>query len=89
MLLENNGRKSARKCSRHLNIKYFFMTDQKDKGHNNIKYCPTDQLVADYVTKPLHGKKFTEFRNKIMNLSMTASQLMMVKYVESQQDCRS
>ena len=76
MLLESNGCSSAGKRSRHLNIRFFFVTDQKEKGHINIEFCPTDQMIADYMTKPLHGEKFKRFRNEIMNLP-TASQMVM------------
>ena len=76
MLLEKNGRKSAGKRSRHLNIRFFFVTDQKAKGNIDIAYCPTDEMTADYMTKPLHGQKFTTFRQEIMNLPF-AAQLMM------------
>jgi hypothetical protein len=79
MLLEGNGRKSAGKRSRHLNIRFFFVTDQKNKGNLNIEYCPTDQMMGDYMTKPLHGKKFQGFRQEIMNLPM-AAQLMMAAF---------
>jgi hypothetical protein len=75
MLLESNGRKSAGKRSRHLNIRYFFVADQKEKGNISIEYCPTDQMIGDYMTKPTHGKKFRGFRQQIMNLP-TAAQLV-------------
>jgi len=77
MLLEANGRKSAGKRSRHLNIRYFFVTDQVEKGNLSIEYCPTDQMLADYMTKPLHGAKFAGFRRELMNLPV-ACQMMMV-----------
>jgi hypothetical protein len=87
MLLESNGRKSAGKRSRHLNIRYFFVTDQKEKGHISIKFCPTDQMRGDYMTKPLHGKKFTQFRREIMNLPLTtAAQLMMMVFTSMHLD---
>ena len=79
MLLETNGRKSVGKRSRHLNIRFFFVTDQQEKGHIQIRYCPTDEMVADYQTKPLHGRKFKDFRQQIMNLPMsTQAQLFML-----------
>jgi hypothetical protein len=28
ILLERNGKTSSRKCTRHINIQYFFITDQ-------------------------------------------------------------
>ena len=33
-----------------------------------IEYCPTDNMVTDYFTKPLQGKTFFQFRKTIMNL---------------------
>ena len=33
-----------------------------------VKYCPTDDMVGDYMTKPLVGGKFKQFRRMIMNL---------------------
>jgi hypothetical protein len=66
--LESNGLKSVGPRSRHINIRYFFITDQVEKGKVQIKYCPTDELVADYMTKPLQGIKFRRFRVRIMNL---------------------
>jgi hypothetical protein len=34
----------------------------------SIKYCSTDGMTADYMTKPLTGKKFQQHRAMIMNL---------------------
>ena len=66
--LEVNGLKSVGQRSRHINIRYFFITDQVEKGKIEIKYCPTDDLEADYMTKPLQGTKNTKFRTSILNL---------------------
>ena len=80
MLLESNGRKSAGKRSRHLNIRFFFVTDQKEKGNINIEYCPTDEMTGDYMTKPLLGKKFDDHRNAIMGSIPLAAQLCMIAF---------
>ena len=68
ILLKNNGRASSSKRTKHLNIRYFFITDRIKKGDLHIEYCPTDNMVADFFTKPLQGKKFLQFRKVIMNL---------------------
>ena len=34
-----------------------------------VKHCPTDEMIGDYMTKPLVGSKFKRFRDLIMNLS--------------------
>jgi hypothetical protein len=68
ILLQTNGRSSAGKRSRHLDIRYYFLHDLKAKGLVTIEYCPTDDMWGDYMSKPLHGTKFTKFRKLIMNL---------------------
>jgi hypothetical protein len=55
ILLETNGSQSAGKQSRALNVKYFFLADQVAKKKIRFLYCPTDEMVADYMTKPLQG----------------------------------
>ena len=66
ILLETNGRKSAGKRSRALKIRYFFLSDQVEKGNVLIEYCPTDDMTGDFMTKPLQGPKFIKFRDKIL-----------------------
>ncbi|CAJ1956176.1 unnamed protein product [Cylindrotheca closterium] len=61
ILLKKNGRSSAGKRSRALNIRYFFVTDQVEKGNLTIEHMPTDDMWGDYMTKPLQGKKFRKF----------------------------
>ena len=68
MKLEENGRASASKRTRHFNIKYFYITDLIHRKECVIKYCPTAEMVGDYNTKPLTGALFKKFRDKIMNL---------------------
>ena len=68
MKLEQNGKTSSGKRTRHFNIKYFYITCLIENNEVTIKYCPTDDMIADYMTKPLTGAKFTKFRKLIMNL---------------------
>ena len=68
ILLEKNGIKSMGKRSRHINIRYFFIKDRHDKKELTIEYCPTDEMIRDFFTKPLQGKKFQKFRKAIMGL---------------------
>ena len=50
--------------------------DQKEKGYISIRFCPTDLMIGNYMMKPLHGQKFTQFQQEIMNL-LIAAQLIM------------
>ena len=66
--LKANGKASSGKRMRHLDIKYFFITDQVQQKKVSLQYCSTDLMIADFFTKPLQGKKFMSFRAQIMNL---------------------
>ena len=68
ILLETNGKKSSKKNTRHMEIRYFFVTDYVKQEKIRIKYCHTDDMVADYFTKPLQGSKFQKFRRFLLNL---------------------
>jgi Reverse transcriptase (RNA-dependent DNA polymerase) len=72
ILLETNGKKSSTKRTRALNIRYFFIADQVEKGNLCVEYCPTEEMVADFMTKPLQGKLFVKFRDSIMGVSSQA-----------------
>ena len=64
--LEKNGRNSCTGNSRHIDIRYFFVKDRVDKKELQIVYCPTEQMLADYFTKPLNGSLFRLYRGVIM-----------------------
>ena len=67
MKLEANGKASSGKRTRHFNIKYFYITDLIERKEVQIKYCPSDAMLADYMTKPLVEMKYIHFRQEIMN----------------------
>lgn len=67
MKMEMNGKSSTGKRTRHFNIKYFYITDLIERKEVTIQYCPTESMIADYMTKPLNGAKFHKFRKLIMN----------------------
>ena len=68
ILLEKNGKRSSSKRTRALNIRYFFLTDQIQQGNLTVEYCPTDKMVADYLSKPLMGKPYETFRKTLMGM---------------------
>jgi len=66
MKLEKNGRASCGQKSRHIDIRYFFMKDRIETEGIEIMYCPTEQMLADFFTKPLQGSLFERFRKVLM-----------------------
>ena len=66
ILMEKNGRNSCTGNSRHINVHYFFVKDQIDKGEFKVQYCPTLLMLADFFTKPIVGKRFRELWKVVM-----------------------
>ena len=67
--METNGKLSSGRRTKHINIRYFFIQDRIKNKEISVKYCPTDQMLADYFTKPLQGAKFILFRDMILGIS--------------------
>jgi len=68
MLLEKNGKASSSKRTKHINIRYFFITDRISQGEVTVQWCPTGDMIGDYATKPLQGAQFRKFRDQIMGV---------------------
>ena len=49
---------------------WFPELSHKDKKENiEIAYCPTEEMIADFYTKPLQGYKFRKFCEFIMGVT--------------------
>ena len=82
IILETNSMKSIGKNSRHIKIKYFFVTDRvKDKELKTI-YCLTKAMVADFFTKPLQGLLFLTHQNAVLGISEDDMALYRRQYEE-------
>ena len=69
MLLENNGKGSSSKRTRHLQIRFFFVTDMINAKQLSVEHEPTGTMVGDFYTKPLQGTAFRTFRDRILNIA--------------------
>jgi hypothetical protein len=67
IFIENNNAISQR--TKHIDIRYYYIREQILMNKIEIKYCPTEQMTADILTKPLALKMFASHRNQIMNYS--------------------
>jgi hypothetical protein len=67
MSLEKNGRVSSSKRTKHIKAKYFLIKDYYDAEEIDIKFCPTDEMWADILTKPLQGQRFRDMRAFLQN----------------------
>jgi hypothetical protein len=69
ILFEKNGKASSSKRTNHINIRHFFITDRVSKEEVSVVWCPTGDMIGDYVTKPLQGALFQKFRDHIMGVT--------------------
>ena len=76
ILLERNGRSSSTKRTKHMHIRYFYVTEQVRNKVIHITHCPTEEMVADFFTKPLQGSLFTKMRNYVMGNEEPAYQVL-------------
>jgi hypothetical protein len=68
ILMEKNGKASSSKRTKHINIRFYFVTDRITKGDLLVEWCPTGDMIADFMTKPNQGSLFTKFRDQIMGV---------------------
>ena len=60
--LETSGMESTNKQTRHFDLKLFYITDLVKREEIEVKYCPTDKMLADFLSKPLSCNKMRVMR---------------------------
>ena len=60
-----NGRSMSDR-TRHVDVKYFFVKQYIESGKIVLKHCPTADMVADILTKPLQGYQFERLRDLLL-----------------------
>jgi hypothetical protein len=58
---------SSRKKTKHIKAKFFFIKDRVDNREIRVKDCPTEEMWADIMTKPLQGTAFRVMTAELIN----------------------
>ena len=66
--LEKNGKQSSSKRKRHINIRYYFITDRIINQEAYVEFCPTFDIIGYYFTKALQGYQFRRFCNIVLGI---------------------
>ena len=66
ILMCNKGREVLSKRTRAMDVRYFAIKDNIEKGYLKVMHLGTSEMLGDYFTKPLQGSKFIGFRNLIL-----------------------
>jgi hypothetical protein len=66
VLLHRSVTTSSSRNTRHINIRHFFVKDRIKAGDVEVVYCPSENMNADFFTKPIQGRMFLKLRNIVM-----------------------
>jgi Reverse transcriptase (RNA-dependent DNA polymerase) len=75
IFLANKGRSTSER-SRHIKIRHFFVSHYIDAIDIKSEYLPTAEMIADVLTKPLHGVLFTKLRGLLECNPYSSSQVV-------------
>jgi hypothetical protein len=55
------------KRSKHIANRYYWIKQFIDSGEIVVEYKPTNEMIADFLTKPMSGPKFADIMMKLFN----------------------
>ena len=64
------NRKSNSDRTNHIASRHCFVKQCLDDGAFNIVHCPTEDMIADILTKPLQGLQFFKLRALVLGHSV-------------------
>lgn len=60
IIMIENSRFSSR--TKHIDVRLHFVRECVQQGLIGLKYCPSEDNIADFLTKPLAGTKIKSLR---------------------------
>jgi hypothetical protein len=69
--LAEKGRSTSDR-TKHISVRYFFIHDRIEKDEIVLEYLPTEEMIADILTKPLQGALFIRLRDMLLNWTVVA-----------------
>ena len=61
MLLSNNGRHSSGKKTHHIEIRYYFITDQVKHKNIHLEHCLMEAMISDFLPNLYKAVNFENF----------------------------
>ena len=55
----------AHSRTKHIDIRYHYIRETLCDKIIELEYCPTEHMIADLLTKPLHKGRFELLREKM------------------------
>ncbi len=54
------------RLSRHVQVRFYYIQQCVEDGTMHIKFCPTQDMVADVLTKPVARPRYQVLRNRML-----------------------
>ncbi|KRX33673.1 Copia protein, partial [Trichinella sp. T9] len=54
-----------RERTKHINVRFHMVKDLRKKGILEVKYCPSEEMIADNLTKPVCKQQIENFTKKV------------------------
>ena len=64
--LVTNGRSQSER-TRHIDIRAFWLKELIDSGEVELVWTPTEEMLADVLSKPLNGSRFVTLRDRLLS----------------------
>ena len=64
--MEKNEKALSSKRTKHINIRYYFVTYRIEEDEPSLEWFPTADMIKDFMTKPTQGSNFESFRDQLM-----------------------
>ena len=63
------GKRVCGQRTRNIHVRYFYAHERINDGTIMVTYCPTKEMVSDYLSKPLQGSLFRTHRNTLLGMT--------------------
>jgi hypothetical protein len=67
IILANKSRGVTISRTKHIQVRYYYVKQLIEQKLITIEYLPTEDMIADILTKPVCGKLFIKLRNLLLN----------------------
>jgi sporulation protein YlmC with PRC-barrel domain len=78
MIPMKNGRLSSGEQTKHVDIRYFYVKDLKDRGIVSLSHCVSEEMLGAFYTKLIQGRRLLILRDIILNIDSTVEHRSML-----------
>ena len=86
IVMETSEKRSCTKRARNLNVHYFYIKELIDRKEVDLNWCPTENMLADFFSKPLQVNLFRNLRSVVLGNKLIPA-LHSHKHMRESKEC--